>query len=342
MMTQDGGASPVAVTARRCAPWSTVGRDWDELAERWGGSYRGARGHERVWTLKRFPRARLRLFDIHGGPRRDKIGQCAVALHRGGGRFLDRLLVESDESGVWEAAMQAVLERLPPGCYSYGWELNLEPPREYSLARLPGVVVEDVRPLTVHAVDFAGWASWEDYHKAISTNVKRNVKKAVAEHPDIVVERRAGAPAIWHVRRLVRLRSQTFARKGLPFRPLPAALSTVTNLLLTGRHTFTALAITGEGSLAAFSGIRFGSRTYYADGGSAPENQGAAWFLLTEQIRAAYDHDPTGWFVMGYLDQALHEEVVGGGLLRSRRSCRVSELPTSVVSFTWSGPRGSR
>jgi hypothetical protein len=136
---------------------------------------------------------------------------------------------------------------------------------------------------------------------------------------------------------LIRLRSQTYSRKGLGFRAPVAALSTVANLASAGSAGFTAVARGGGRDLAAISGIRFGANTYYRDGGSVADNRGAAWYLLTGVIERAYRAHPQGRLVMGYLDPSIHDESTSGGLLRQRRSCRVAETPTSIVTFLWTG-----
>jgi hypothetical protein len=99
-------------------------------------------------------------------------------------------------------------------------------------------------------------------------------------------------------------------------------------------YAFTAVA-PGK-ALAAFSGFRFGSCTYYFDGGSAGGHSGASWFLMMNMLREAYERALDGKFVMGYFDYATYAEEVGGGLVRSRRSCRVTDYPTSIGDFTWS------
>jgi hypothetical protein len=105
----------------------------------------------------------------------------------------------------------------------------------------------------------------------------------------------------------------------------------------------TAVVTSTEARLAAFHGQVFARNTYYTDGGSDAGISGAAWFLITEMARRAYEGDPEGRFVMGYLDPALHDESVGGGLVRSRRSMRVTSYPTAIVTLTSAPPvTGSR
>ena len=325
--------------ARELRQRADVADQWNSLARRGGAGYVGEWHHVRAWTRKRFPRMRLRLFEIltDATGREIRVGQCAVAVSREGGTFLDRLHLEPGHEDSWPAAMRAVLANLGPGRYEYGWEESLERPREGELGKIAGVAVTQVRPLTVHSIEFSAWPSWDAYLRAVSTNVKRNVKKAQTQFPDLAIEWRSGLAGVSQVTSLIRLRSQTYGRKGLRFRAPAAALSTIANLASAGPASFTAVARGGGRDLAAVSGIRFGTNTYYRDGGSVADNGGAAWHLLMRVIERAYTEHSQGRLVMGYLDPSIHDESVSGGLLRQRRSCRVVEVPTSKVVFTWSG-----
>lgn len=318
--------------------------EWNTAARRSGAGYVGEWHQARAWAYKRFPRMRLRMFEIFTdspgpGARRSqcRVGQCAVAVSRDGGTFLDRLQLEPGHESSWSEAMRAVLSNLGPGRYEYGWPESLEPPREGELGQMAGVAVTQVRPLTVHSIEFSAWPTWDAYFRAVSTNVRRNVKKAQTGFPDLTVEWRSGISGISQVRSLIRLRSQTYGRKGLGFGAPAAVLSTVANLASAGPASFTAVARGGGRELAAVSGIRFGANTYYRDGGSVADNGGAAWHLLMAVIERAFCEHGQGRLVMGYLDPRIHDESVSGGLLRQRRSCRVIEVPTSTVTFTWAG-----
>lgn len=313
--------------------------DWDDFAIRCEGGYRSAYRHNTGWVLKRGPRARLRRFELvsRGPTGTRKVGQAVVGSTRRGGAFLDRLLLLPECQSLWPLAMEAVLRCLPDGVYAYGWEQNLEPPREQMLAAIPGVSVDRVRALVVECVDFASWPSWDAYYQAVSANVRRNVKKARSSIQDLEVVAERGTGSLRHLPAMVRLRSSMYQRKHLRFRALGAVVSTMANAFVGGTREFIALAVGDGRPLAAFRGSTFGRNTYYHDGGSVPDNHGAAWFLTVEMLRAAYERDPRGRFVMGYVDPQLHDEQLGGGLLRSRRACRVTDSPTSVVTFSWRG-----
>ena len=125
-------------------------------------------------------------------------------------------------------------------------------------------------------------------------------------------------------------------RKGLAFAPWRAGLSGLGMILTCPQYVFTAVVSGKNRALGAIFGVEFGTHVYYDSGGSRPDNGGAAWFLTLAILRRTYERNPrTAKFIMGYVDYAMHEEKIGGGLLRFRRSCRVSDYPTSVVRFSY-------
>lgn len=318
---------------------------WDAFAHRHRASLRLTTAHLSAWALKHALRWRVRLYVVTD-PDGVRVAQGAVASRGTRRVFLDRLVTREDAGdgasgvGLWRRSMEAILREIGPCEVAYGWELSMEPPREDTLALMAGVEVIGVRPLIVEAVDFSAWASWEDYWRSVSTNVRRNVKKAENDIPGLSLDVRTGWSCLGHVATIVRLRSRMYRRKELAFRPLPALVSAAAGVLFGGRHVLTAVVRSDEGPLAAFNGADFAGTTYYTEGGSEASPHGAAWYLVTEMARRAYTAHPDGRFLMGYVEPAIHDEAVGGGLLRSRRSMRVSAYPTSVVSFRWAEPTG--
>jgi hypothetical protein len=319
--------SAVPLPLRQCNP-----KEWDAFAQHCNASYRSAQPWLRAWSLKWRFRYDLRLFELHAGGRR--IGQCAVGIGSNHRIFLDRLMLKPGFEALWADAMSDLLAQLGPGTYRYGWQLNLEQRREEDLKKVPGVTVQSVKPLTVHAVDFRQWASWDEYWKSTSSNAKRNAKRAQSEGVRIDVRR--GCASLRHVVPLVRLRALMYERKGIEFRSLKVLASYIATFMASPKYTITAIAADAERSLAGFSGTEFGTHTYYLDGGSRPANKGAAWYLQKTMLQRAWKRHPgRATFVMGYVDYATHDEAVGGGLLRSRKAVRASDYETSVVKFTY-------
>lgn len=323
------GSHVVATTLRLrdCDPEA-----WDSFAQDCGASYRSAYPWLRAWALKWGVKYSLKVFEFRAAGQ--KMGQCAVGIAKSERIFLDRLQLTPGYEHLWSQAMAAVLAQLGPGRYRYGWHLNLEPAREQQLARIPGVVVEAVQPLTVHAIDFRQWSSWNDYWKSTSSNTRRNAKRAEAE--GLQVEVRKGFSSLLHAAPLVRLRSVMYERKGIKFEALKVLASYVVSYVASPKYNVTAIASDHEQALAGFSGMEFGTHTYYIDGGSRPANKGAAWYLQRWMLQRAWERDPgRAMFVMGYVDFATHDESVGGGLLRSRKALRASDYETSVVTFAF-------
>jgi hypothetical protein len=278
----------------------------------------------------------MKLFELFRAGR--KIGQCAVGIGAREGLFLDRLQLDPLCRELWADAMAAVLAELGPRRYVYGWDLNFEASREDDLRTIAGVTVETVCPLTVHAVDFAQWASWSEYWKSTSSNTQRNAKRAEKENVEVVVHQ--GIASLSHVPAITRLRSAMYERKGLDFGPAKVLASYVATHVTCRNYSLTAIAYDAGAPLAGFSGMEFGPNTYYIDGGSLPANKGAAWLIQMVMLKRAWERSSgRGKFIMGYVDYATHDDAVGGGLIRSRKAVKASDYPTSIVTFTFAPQR---
>jgi len=333
-------ADAVRVRARPLARHRVTWAAWDDFATRCDASFRGSYHHIGVWAAKHWMDHRVALFELlaetGGGAR--KIGQCAVGLAKDGrSRFLDRLQLVPGSEGLWDLAIAAVLAETGPGAYEYGDEWSVEPARDALLRRLPGVSLQTVRPLVVQAIDFGRWTSWDEYYRGVVGNVRRSANAATRRYPNLVVDVARGRAAMASIPDLVRLRTRVHARKGLGGGSFGFMLSKAVFTISCARHVISGHVRAGGRPMGAFYGAEFGANTYYLDGASARGNTGASWRLLMSMIARAFDRAPDGRFVMGFVDYARHEEAVSGGLLRSRRACRVSDFPTSVVQFRYDG-----
>lgn len=319
-----------------------VDRDaWDAFAIACDVSARGMCQRLIAWQVKQIFRYRLRLFELfdNATPVRRKIGQCAVGVRRDGRcLFLPRLQIRAADQAHWSAAMQALLPAIDARSLRYGWELNLERPREADLARIPGVEIAAVRPITVHAVDFSQWRSWDDYYRHVSENSRRNAKAAEKRHPDLELLIRTGRGSVELLPALVRMKSDQVRRKGLNLSAASLAVSYVASAIAEPEHLLSAAVRAGGRTLSAAFGWEVGGNFWYLDAASAPDNGGAAWTLLLALLKRTYERNPSGKFIMGYVDYARHDEAQGGGLLRSRHACRVTDYPTSIVEFRYAAP----
>ncbi|MBZ6079396.1 hypothetical protein [Microvirga puerhi] len=230
--------------------------------------------------------------------------------------------------------MGAVLKHVGPGRYRYGWHLNLEQAREEDLRDVPGIEMENIRPLTVHAVDFRRWSNWDEYWAGTSNNTRRNAKRA--EKADLHVQTRVGLKCLLHVSAIIRLRSVMYERKGIQFDWIRALLSYIGGHLTAPSHRISAIISEMGQPQAAFIGFEFGTHTYYIAGGSQPSNNGVAWYLQKLMLYRAWER--TGGratYIMGHVDYETHDETIGGGLLRSRRAVNASNYETSVITFRY-------
>jgi hypothetical protein len=307
---------------------------WDAFAQSCGGSARLAYGRLMQLRLKALGRPGLLIYEIYaaGVGGREKIGQCALAISRRKSAFLDRLQLLPGHEDGWVEAMTAVLGAAGARSYEYGWQLNVEPPREADLAAIAGVAVQTVRPLIVHAVDFRRWPSWDAYYRALSENSRRNAKAAAKQEPSIALKTRFGRASLLSIPALTELRAAMAERKGLQLKVVLSALSYLGWIAVCPKYVVTNLAVGGGRVLATYFGIEFGGHTYYLEGASRAGNGGAAWYLILAMLRRAYDRDPAGKFIMGYIDPSTEQDE---GLMRSRGACRVTDYPTSVVRFRY-------
>jgi hypothetical protein len=331
-------AADARVVARKISIWSIKGADWDAFAKACGCSVKSTRGHSAAWLLKNFVRYRLCLMEIYDdsptGSR--KIGQCAIGrCATGPSVFLDRIQLLPDDEPKCAEAMRAILREAGGGEYEYGWELNLEAARDAILAALPGISIRETTPLVVQAIDFSGWETWDAYYKDIRKGARQSAQFAVRDIPGLNFRTWTGRRSIFAIPALTRLKVKLSKRKNLTLRLMDLLTSYLGWTILCPRYTVTRLARDGNQVLAAYYGAEFGGNFYYLEAASVHGNQGASWALLLSMIQRSYESDPKGKFVMGYVNYALHDEEVSGGLIRSRTACRITDFPTSVVKFKY-------
>lgn len=310
--------------------------EWDCFAQRCGASFRCAHRALGLWQLDHHLPHRLRLLEIlavSNGERR-KIGQCAVGISLRRRVFADSLQLLPQESGLWPEAMQAVLGLLGAGEYHYGSQWSLEAPREADLARLPGVSVTAAEAITVHAVSFREWGSWETYLRGLSNNARRNAKRAQEQFADLSVEIGQGRETLRRWPALQALKSMLAERKHLDVRLIRQFLRFAMRLVALRQNNFIAVARGGGQDMAAFAGIDFGPNTYFLESGARDTRNGTGWHLMLTMLQRAYSRAPEGYFVMG---AQYARDPADEGLHFSRRQCRASFLPTSEVSFHYDG-----
>lgn len=314
-------------------------QEWDRNARRCGASMRSAYAHLHSLRFKFLFRGLPRLYhvylDVDG--RKTQIGQCTLIVRRDTRVFYDGLNLYPEYSDLWAAAMAAVLADAGPGTYEYGWQWVPEPARDAELETIAGLNVIHSRPILVQGVDFANWPDWDAYYRDISENIRRNVKKAEKLHGDLAFHLVTGLASLGQVPALVAMRSAMYRRKGLPFHPIRIFAGYVGSILACPDQAMIGRVTGGGRTLAIQNNVEFADLHYYLDGAAANETEGGAWFLQLSMLRRAYERTPTGKFLLGYTDLPV-EDQLAEGLLRSRRSLRASDWPSSLVRFAWRAP----
>ena len=333
-------STSVASPTVHVRPTTATAAAWDGFAQDCHASFRCGHRGTRAWQAE-WPHRLHRLDLFAAGPDGErKVGQCAVGVGRRRRTFADGVQLLPDHAALWPPAVAAVLDHLGPGTYQYGSEWSLEPPRQDGLAGVPGVAVTGVRPTDVDVIDFARWPTLAAYRRAVSENVRRNVKRATAAHPGAVVVDGPGWIGARRYLRAVALRRAMYRRKGVRRSTAGMVARSVARGLGTGPFARSAYLVDGGTLLASYGGVDFGPLACYLEGASRPDNQGASWALLMAIIERAYDRTGgTGRFVMGSDDGTQAGTPAWEGLRRSRRQCCANPVPTSVVRFTYAAGR---
>lgn len=310
---------------------------WDAFAALCDASYMSGYHHLRAQALKAIGRSRYRFFEIwlNASVGRRKIAQCVVVSSRHGFSIEDRLHLLPEHAGLWAPVMSALMKHLGPGKYHYGGAWSCERSREADLRAIAGVRVDGVHSFAVQGVAFASWPDWDRYWAKVSDSVRYEAKHAPERVPGLVLMRFRGLSMLRTVPWLVRLQAASVARKRLHFGQLKHLLRHAYYIVLCAPSLEIVLAKGNCGVLAAFYGTQMGGNMHYIYGGQRAGNSGANWYLLREMARAAYHRNPAGRFLMGRVDYAIHDERIGGGLLRARRALRVSDFETAIVSFSY-------
>ena len=314
---------------------------WDRFAAECDASFESSYDHMRAEALKDLGRHRYHCFELWltSGISRTKIGQCAVSA--GAGRFTirDRIQLLPAYAAEWPRALSALLRHLGPGRYRYGGLLSCEPSREAELRAHPGVTVDYARPFAVQGVAFGQWPNWDRYWAKVSDSVRYEAKYAPERVAGLRLERFQGLAMLRALPSMVAMQGASLGRKKLNFGIVRQTLRHAYYMALCSRSLEVVLAKADAGVLAAFYGGRMGGNTYYIYGGQRAGSGGANWYLLKEMTRHAYEAAPGGRFVMGNVDYAVHDEKVGGGLLRARRALRVTDHETAMIDFRYSTAR---
>jgi Acetyltransferase (GNAT) domain len=324
------------------AKWRSIislGRSWEEFAKGARATWGAAPDQIRYTALAHAGRWQVLPveFFADGSAMAHKLGQACLVRTRTATSFLAGLQLQPGVS--WRDCMAAVLRDSPPGTYVYDDRWSVAPSRAAELATIPGVIIKAVTEITVHAIDLANFSSWDSYYKAISTNIKRNIKKAETCLPDLQLTTWRGQSAVLKLATLLHLRKVTFERKGITYNPLREAIRKFSSFTLAASNLVVSIASAGGKDLAFIYGYDVGDVFYYFEGGSIEDSSGASWKLLVESVKALYARAPKGIYVMGYLDEGA-PAFAREGLMRQRNSLRKSDFPSAIITFYYAPPTG--
>ncbi|HEX8325824.1 MAG TPA: GNAT family N-acetyltransferase [Tepidisphaeraceae bacterium] len=331
-------ASPAATTRIEIRRSVASAADWDQFAGHCGASFRCAYRAARAWQFEVHWFQRLYRWDILliDAVTERKIGQCAVGVGRHRSVFSDSLQLLPAFADRWPVAMSALLQKMGPARYVYGSEWSLEPSRETELARMSRVVVNEIKPTNVQAIDLRRWPTFGDYLRDVSTNIRRNVKKAEKSYASLQIVTATGLARLAYVRKSIALRRTLFERKGVRRSTVGMVLRSTARLVSLRRYSRSAYLLADGAPLASYVGVHFGSTYAYLEGASDPAGRGTAWYLLMAMIERAFaDSNGHGRFVMGSDDGTQAGVEAWEGLRRSREQCCATAFPTSVVQFTY-------
>lgn len=287
------------------------------------------------WQWRHFGRARLFALMACGM----KIGQCAVLSTRRGHDLRDGLLLIPDAAALWPEAMTAVLGAIGPGRYCWGSKWRLAPPATAALMALPGVTIADETTFVVQTVDFSRWPDWQSYWADVSANVRRNVARGERQ-AGLRLAVSEGQGALLRLSTVLRGSLATHSRKALAGGGWRLAAHVAGEAIACRDHLVVAAAQQSMGAVSGKASIAFGRHSHYLGGGSQ-RDAGSGWLVMRALLQQAQARGPGAQFIMGPFEAARHDEALGGGLLRSRRACRVTDVPAAITRFSFAGRRAT-
>jgi hypothetical protein len=258
------------------------------------------------------------------------IGQCAVAVRGRRIRFLDRIHLLPAHAHAWATVVRQVVARCGPGTYRYGSAWNHERRSlPASGALLPGRLDDDA--LRLDCIDFAAWADFAAYRRAVSENLRRDYKKAAAASP--IVTTRRGLDACRDVPALVGLRKQVMRRNGESFSSVVDGPKHVLKLMCLGDDAFISTVDAGGRARAAFFGVRFGDRLYYVAGGTEDKCEGFGSYLFLTLIEQWFAEHPRGSIYLGVTEPGFVPDTYTRGNLLYRRKLRATSVDGTAFSL---------
>ena len=332
-------AKPVNGSLRfELRPSGAMPADWDKFAHCCNASFRSAFRAAFLWQVHHHIAFHLRRYDIFSWQKTSyvKVGQFALGFGPTMRVFDGTLHLLPEYQQSWSAVMRIILKHLGPGRYIYGSDWTTEPSRAEELRRVLGVAVLQTKNIDLYAVDFSDYSTWLEYYKAISKNARRNEVASLQSSNQVITCQ----SRIRYFRDSVFIlfsKRDMFKKKGLKPKTIKFVMSTLTRYIVLRPYIFTSRNISGEKTLSAFLGVRFGKDLYYLEGASVEKPGGAAWHLLISMLRLAYEESRgSGKCILGPDDGSERDQIAWENLRRQRLQCVARPFPTSIVTFSYS------
>jgi hypothetical protein len=327
---------PLDVSLRERSVSDIDGPAWDAFLLRCESSFLG------TWRVVRANRflSRVRIFEFSGilDGSIQKLGQCAVAVANRRIRFLDRIHLLPEASDRWDGCMRLVIEACGSGSYEYGSPWNAEdrhPPDgqvgTWVSRAMPG------EPFMIDRVDFRRWSGFADYRDAVSENIRRDYRKAVAAAA--VFEARRGLAALRDVVTLARLRREVMRRNGEKFSMTMDVARLVLKIVCIGNRAFIATVRARGRCHAAFFGVECGDDVYYVAGGTEKNAHGYGSFLFLTLIERWFGSHPNAKLFLGRQTLCVDPATYSRPNAMYRRKLRATSGPGTAFRVQVAQPR---
>ena len=333
-------SDPARLSVRELSPFS-LPPDWEAFSARCGCTHAYVPNMIVARAIIGRVKGRMRCFEIFADQRGDqkKVAQAAIVTKFGRHTFLERLPIAPEFANLWLDCMGLLLGRLGAGDYAYGAKVSDEPDRSGEIVGLAGVGIKDCEPFFIQSVYFKNWDSWESYYRGVSTNAKRNHKRAARTIDQLNIVTRRGPASIVDFWFLFQCYRNVAVTKNLRLPLSGFVLGFFLRAAILGDRHFVSVVRSGSTRLSAISGVEFGSKLSYIHGGRGDDDQrGAAWYLMIESLREFSRRHPDGVYLFGTSDVAARDQARSDGLLRSRMACQATDVRTSIFTFRFDPP----
>lgn len=331
-------AAPVGDRAVEVVRSTASSDEWDEFAKACDASFRCSYAGTHLWQLEHhvFSKVERLEFYLKIGPCPIKIAQCAIGIGRAASVFSDTLQILPAFDVFFSDCLSAALELLGPGQYQYGSEWTIAPCRAATVSAISGISALQSRFVEVQAIEFSQWRDFASYYQSVSTNARRNVKKAEKAYDALTFSDQSGSGVLMDVVPLQVLRHKLFLRKGVRSSLAGLILRSTLRTIATSRYSVSVSLAHRAQTLARYLGINFGRNVFYMESAAEQDHPYAASFLLKEMIRRGFEaSNGRGHFIMGPDDHQQRGTPAWDGLVRSRQQWNAVGRPTSVLTFAY-------